>query len=235
MLTNFGVRTTNIMNEILDSNPRANIYWHEYFVNIPNIEEAGTLESEKIYDLIYFARISKEKGVEDFIKLTGRLCKQYPNLKTVIIGGANESYIKKLKKLAIDNQCSSAIDFQGFLPTQNDVYHILKKSKICVLPTYNDIIPGTIIESMFRKIAVVSYETGGIPDINRDEENILLSKQGDLDSLLSNIQSLLDSSEKRIEMANRAYNYAVKRWSNVKAMHDIVNAYKNIIKDEINK
>ncbi|MEZ5146687.1 MAG: glycosyltransferase [Bacteroidales bacterium] len=91
------------------------------------------------------------------------------------------------------------------------------------------------MESMFRKIAVVSYETGGIPDINRDEENILLSKQGDLDSLLSNIQSLLDSSEKRIEMANRAYNYAVKRWSNVKAMHDIVNAYKNIIKDEINK
>ncbi|MEZ5146686.1 MAG: hypothetical protein R2759_06285 [Bacteroidales bacterium] len=61
MLTNFGVRTTNIMNEILDSNPRANIYWHEYFVNIPNIEEAGTLESEKIYDLIYFAEYQKRK------------------------------------------------------------------------------------------------------------------------------------------------------------------------------
>jgi glycosyltransferase involved in cell wall biosynthesis len=230
-LENFGVRTNAMKEEVLKYNKDANLFWHEYFLNIPD-EIKVVPENQKKYDLIFFARVSKAKGVEDLIKATGILKKQLPKIKVAIVGGAKESYIAKLNKLAKTHNCIDNIDFLGFLPEQEDVFKILIKSKICVLPTYNDIIPGTLIESMFRKISVVSYRTGGIPDINEKDESVLLSEQGDIDSLVKNISLLLTNKNKRLELAEKAYNYATKRWDNEKSLNDIIKIYHQIIDNE---
>ena len=155
-LKNFGVRTEKMKYEILKYNNRAAFFWHEYFLNTPS-EIETVPENEKKYDLIFFASVAKDKGVEDLIIATGILAQELPQIKTAIIGKANIDYLNSLKQLTVKNKCTKNIDFLGFLPKQEDVYQVLMSSKVCVLPTYNDVIPGTIIESMNRGIPVVSY------------------------------------------------------------------------------
>ncbi len=226
--TNFGVRTKEMMNHIKNYNNQAVFYWHEYFLNIPK-EHKYPLIVNKQYDIIFFARVSKAKGVEDLIKVTGLLKKEFPNIKTAIIGSTSKEYLNFLTKLAHQYKCNENIDFLGFQPTQEDVYKILLQSKICVLPTYNDTIPGTIIESMYRRIPVVSYKTGGIPDLNEKEEVVLLSEQGNINGLHNNIKKLLNNPEYSKLLAEKAYKYATARWDNEKAMEDIIKAYRTIL------
>lgn len=229
-LSNFGVRTEHMKNAIRMINPDANFFWHEYFLNEVDSENEGTIEyKERKYDLIFFARICKEKGVEDLILALARLKEDFDDIKLAIVGTASVEYVNKLKQLAAENNCLENIAFLGFQKTQEDVFRILMNSKISVLPTYNDIIPGTIIESMLRKVPVVSYKTGGIPSINIDRENIILVDQGNIGELSIRIKELLKHETMRFELADLAYKYARKRWDNSKALNDIINIYHNIL------
>ncbi len=228
---NFGIRTKAMTEEILTYNINPNFYWHEYFINIPSVN-SNFIHSEKKYDIIFFARIDKTKGIEDLIKVIGMLKKKkFKNINVAVIGSSSKKYLSFLKTLAKENNCLDNISFIGFLPTQEDIYKILDKSKICVLPTYNDTIPGTIIESMFRKVPVVSYKTGGIPDINENDEYLLLNRQGDLEGLMRNIEKLMDNEYYRKKLAEKAYEYAIDRWNNEKAIKDIILIYKKILKN----
>ena len=56
--------------------------------------------------------------------------------------------------------------------------------------------PGTIIESMLLGLPVISYNTGGIPDLNRNGENVILVEQGDKDKLSAEIIKLLKNPGK---------------------------------------
>jgi glycosyltransferase involved in cell wall biosynthesis len=100
------------------------------------------------------------------------------------------------------------------------------------MPTYNDIIPGTIIESMFRKVSVVSYKTGGIPDINKKDINIELIETGNVKELSERILYLLENEEYRKNLAKKAYKYATDRWDNKKSLNDIIEIYHQIIDNE---
>lgn len=224
--SNFGVRTLKMKDEILKYNEHAKFYWHEYFLNIPSNSKISNF---KKYDLIFFAHISKSKGIEDLIIVLSLLKKSNPNIKLAVLGKGTPSYLKYLKELATKNNCLENIHFIGFVPTQKKVFDILESSKISVLPTYNDIIPGTIIESMFRKVPVVTYMTGGIPEINLNDKNVELVIKGDIDELYKRIDYLLNNNEYRNKMAERAYYYAKKRWDNKKSLRNLISIYNLIL------
>lgn len=227
--THFGVRTEAMKVEILKHNPKAKLWWHEYFLNEPDENSLKLDWAEKSTDLIFFARLDKAKGVEDVIKAAEILKKDLPNIAVAIIGSGSKAYEGYLKELAVAHNCAENIRFLGFLPTQNDIYKYLNASKACIIPTYNDIIPGTIIESMLRKVPVVSYKTGGIPDLNNEKELVLLADQGDIATLAANAYKLLTDKALNERLSSEAYTYAKARWSNKKAMDDIMTIYKSII------
>ncbi len=66
--------------EILKYNPRANFYWHEYFINIPESKKDIIISDKKHYDIIYFTRLAKTKGIEDLIIAVGLIRQSLPTL-----------------------------------------------------------------------------------------------------------------------------------------------------------
>jgi glycosyltransferase involved in cell wall biosynthesis len=223
----FGVRNDEMIKVIKEINGSSKFYWHEYFLNASSVTEDD--QAEKNYDLIFFARLTKDKGIEDFIEITKEIKAVKPDVKSVVIGYGKPSYTEMLKDRTIEYGLEENILFKGFLKNQEEVFSILSQSKVCVLPTYNDVIPGTIIESMMRKIPVVTYATGGIPDLNRDGENVLMSDQGDVKSLLNNTLRVLNEEGLVERLTGSAARYAKNRWSNTKAMDDIVDIYTRLI------
>ena len=227
---NFGVRDQAMKNEILKYNPDATFFWHEYFINIPDNINAFIVSKEKTYDIIFFTRVVKSKGIEDLIIATGVIKRSLPNIKLAILGSSDAKYVKFLKHLASENNCLENIEFKGFIPRQDDIYKILSKSRVFVLPSYVGDVPGGMIESMVRKIPVVTYSTGGIPEVNLKNHNVEQVEQGDINGLASKILFLLKTPTYAKELAERGYDYATSRWGNGKALDDIIIAYKSILK-----
>jgi colanic acid/amylovoran biosynthesis glycosyltransferase len=223
----FGIEAIFMEKYIRTFNPSAKMFWfHCPFARTNIIGEVP-----KEYDLVFFAGLSKMKGIEDLIKAVLMARNRKPEISLCIIGKGNETYINYLKQLVEDLNLKNNIVFKGFIPTQEEMHLEVAKARISVLPTYNDTIPGTITESMLLGVPVISYNTGGIPDLNKDEEHVILVEQGNIDKLAHEIIKLLTNTNKQKELAERAMKYASVEFDNANSVNLMVHAYRDVIKD----
>jgi glycosyltransferase involved in cell wall biosynthesis len=224
----FAYRTETMKQVIQELNSKAKFHFHQYPYSIkPFIKPYA----KKEYDVVFFARINPSKGILDLLKAVSLLNKKGKGLRILIIGNGNKKYLDELKRFCNKEGIDKNINWVGFLPTQNDVHKEASKAKISVLPTHYDMIPGTIIESMFLKIPVISYRTGSIPEINAQGYFIMLVEENDIDALAGAINELITNKEQRIEMAERGYFWAKKIFGEYEVKKDILTAYKTIISD----
>lgn len=223
-----GVCNENTANTVLDINPNAEIFYHLFPYTIPSIKRNSTSD----FDIVFFARLSKEKGIEDLLYAIKIIKITYSAVSVKVIGGASSSYMIFLKNLCRELKIEENVEFLGFLPNQENIYKIAIQAQICVLPTHYDNLPGTIVESMFMKLPVIAYEVGGIPEINRTEENIVLVEKLNINELASKILFLLKENEYKNTLAENAYAYAEKHFNNVVLMEKLVDQYTKILNNE---
>jgi len=209
-------------------NPHAKLHFHNYPIKAPTIVKDNIGGAEPI-DCVFFARVSKDKGIEDLLEAISIIKRKRASISLTVIGGANASYMLYLKNICTKLQIENNVDFIGFVPTQEDIYKYAIKAKLCVLPTYHDIIPGTIIESMYLKLPVVAYAVGGIPELNEKAKTIILVEKSKINQLAECIINLLTQPEKRRTLAENASKYAHERFNNNLVVPDILKAYKTLI------
>ena len=209
---------------IYSYNPNHKYFTFFYIVNEDLIFE--TTEQEEKYDCIFYGNITKNKGIEDFIKIIAKLKIKRPTIMAGVVGIGN---ILEFQKLAMNFGCELNIKFFGFLKTQKELFKIVKSSKVLLVPTYFDRHPSTIREAMFLKVPVVAYATGGIPYINEFDENIYIVERGDTQSMYEKVLYLLQNEDKRIALAEKAYRYAQNEFSLVANIERLITAYKQII------
>jgi glycosyltransferase involved in cell wall biosynthesis len=222
------VRTNEMRHIILEINPKAQLHFHNYPATMPVYIKDNSIVST--YDIAYFARICKDKGIEDLLEAVALIKKIKPDISLHVLGGgAEESYLRflenKMKQLEIENN----VKFLGFIETQHELHKQVSFAKICVLPTYADTVPGTIIESMFMKLPVIAYAVGGIPDLNNKGQAIVLVEKNNIQQLSNEIITLLENESKRNSIAAFAYNCALERYNNSAVVNDIVKAYNDIL------
>ncbi len=178
--------------------PDVKLLWHFY----------GSYEVKPIvdivepkYDIVFFARISRDKGVKDLIDAINILKKDRQNIKACIIGGSkNNVFNDYSKKLGLEDN----IEWTGRLDTREDVHRKAIEGRLSVLPTYHDINPGTIIESMFLGIPVISYDIPANVEINENGEAIKLVEYKNVNQLAECIANLLDNPEQRNQLSEAA-------------------------------
>lgn len=189
-------RSKKLAEDLLHINPRMELIWSNFGsqrVPIPDNTEG------KVYDVVFWGRICKDKGADDLLKAISALKAKGQYVKACIIGHAMPSYLELAKELGIEDN----IYWAGFQETQSDVHKLAVKSKITVLPTYHDVLPGTIVESMFLGIPIISYDVDSNPEINEREEVIKLVPKGDINALADSIELLLHDDNLRAVYAER--------------------------------
>ncbi len=222
-VSRIGVRTEEMANIVKELNPECKLFWHNYPINIPTIKS----DPQKKYDIAFFARVTKNKGIEDLIEATRILKERNIDLSVIVIGDGSKSYLEFLKNKIAKYKLESNYDFQGF-KKQEEAYELLGKSHLYVIPTYHDIIPGTLIENMFLKIPSIAYNVGGIPSLNDNMESVILVEKGDIDSLASSIYKLHNDEKLRNQLSENAYNVACSMFDNNKVKADLEKIYSII-------
>lgn len=214
----------NVAKDIKAFNPNINLFWNTY----PKKKMEPIESTNKKYDFVFFARVTKDKGIVDLLKAFAIIKTKKPDITLCVIGGGNT---EPFKSLAIELGVEKNITWAGFLPTQDDVHQIASQAKISVLPTYHDIISGTILESLFLKIPIVAYNVGSIHEVNEKEEIISLVDKLDIETLAKEMKYLLDNPDIRKDRAEKGYQRAYEMFahSDEEIRKSLLNAYQIVI------
>ncbi|MBN1183504.1 MAG: glycosyltransferase family 4 protein [Bacteroidales bacterium] len=222
----FGIRDNNMKAFIKSVNPDAVFFHHEIAPYLPKYD--GNLFN-KIFDVVFFASVVKEKGIEDLIHSIHIVKKGKPDIRVCIIGPSPMGY-DQITKLIKDLELLDNFTIMGAQKSIDEVHKIAVQARISVLPTHADTIPGTIIESMYMRIPCISYAVGGIPSINEFNEVIKILQKGDIQGLAKNILFLLENEQYAMEMSDSAYLYVCNRWNSDEIYNSISIAYRKILK-----
>jgi glycosyltransferase involved in cell wall biosynthesis len=195
------------------------LHWHNY-----PVKSITPIAASKIYDVVFFARIDRDKGIEDLLRAIAIIKKDKPDIKVCVIGGG---YVARLKKHY--PELSGNVTWAGCLQAQADVHQVAASARISVLPTYHDIIPGTIIESLFLKLPVVAYDVGSIHEVNDHDEVITLVKKGDVEGLAKAMLNLLDDEARQKEIAEKGCTRAGEMFDNRTVFGDLCRAYREVV------
>lgn len=151
-------------------------------------------EHKKVYDLCFFSRIEKNKGINDFIYICKKLNEKNKGLKTVIVGTGSK--IDFVKKYVNENNLEGNILITGFL-LGNEKYSYIKKSKVVVYPTYAREAWGTIVpETLCCGTYLISYDNPITKNVFGHLSSISFVKTGDKDELKTTVERFLADYEK---------------------------------------
>lgn len=85
----------------------------------------------------------------------------------------------------------------GFLSKDEAIVEAYNATDVFVLPTLEDNLPNTMLESLACATPVVAFDTGGVPDVVLHDENGLVVPRKDTQALAEAIVSLVTDDTKR--------------------------------------
>ncbi len=131
--------------------------------------------------LLYFGRLSPEKGVETLI---AAVAKSGDKLK---IAGAGESS-DSLKMLAVKS--GAPVEFLDFME-KDSLWPLISGARAIVLPSiWGENMPLSLLEAMNAGKIVIASAVGGLPEIIHDGVSGLLFRPGDVVDLVRQIRRL---------------------------------------------
>lgn len=141
------------------------------------IGTVGRLDRIKNFDLLLHA----------FAKLAADGARFHDTLRMVIVGDGPE--LQRLRNLASELGVQDIVLMPG---KRTDIANLLRAMHLFVLPSRNEGISNTILESMSTGLPVIASDVGGNPELISDGENGALVPANDVDALAAAIERYLD-------------------------------------------
>jgi len=98
-----------------------------------------------------------------------------------------------------------------------------------VIPSRQDNLPNTVLESMACGTSVVGFDTGGIPDMVRPGETGWLAEVGNVRTLREAIEQALRDEREREQMGTRAQEVVEEKYTLERQAQQYTNLYEDIL------
>ena len=196
------------------------------FIDVKKYDKAGNQEckraalaepNERI--LTHISNFRPVKRVEDVVKIFYKVQKEIPSKLLMIGEGPDRSKVERLaKKLGI----SESVFFLG---NSTEITKILCYTDVFLLPSQTESFGLAALEAMAAKTAIISTNTGGLPEVNIHGETGFLSDLGDIEDMAKNTISILKEDAILNKFKNNAKEHT-KRFS----LENILPVYEDIYK-----
>lgn len=146
---------------------------------------------DDFFQLLFLGRLEPRKGVMHAVQAYKILKLRYPQMKLKIAGDGDgrsevEQYIK--------DHSLTGIELLGFVD-EKEKYRLLKESEIYLAPAlYGESFGIVLLEAMATGIPIVGYANEGYKNVITAEMNEGFAEPGDLNKLVSCIETLIPSS-----------------------------------------
>ncbi len=211
-------------NQLFNINKNIEVVYN--FIDVEKYDKAENQEckrgalaepNEKI--LTHISNFRPVKRVEDVIKIFYEVQKEIPSKLLMIGEGPDRAKAEILtKKLGIT-------DIVFFLGNSTETAKILCYTDVFLLPSQTESFGLAALEAMAAKTAVISTNTGGLPEVNIHGETGFLSELGDVVDMAKNTISIL-KEDTVLEQFKKNAKEHTKRFS----LQNILPVYEDIYK-----
>lgn len=141
--------------------PKNNITVIYNGITVPKLRSIPS--KERLKTLIFLGAISKDKGIEDAIRVFYLINKTQGDWQFWVVGKANTKYLEKLKKLTKKLSLHKKVKFFGFV-SDRQKYELLAKAHILINPSIREGWGLVVIEAARVGTPTVGYKVPGLMD-----------------------------------------------------------------------
>ena len=175
------------------------------------------LESNKEIIITHVSNFRPVKNIKNVILIFINIQKKIPSKLLMIGEGPEKEMAEKLcKELSLDNKVQ-------FLGNTNQVEKNLCHSDLFLLPSNTESFGLAALEAMASKVAVISSNAGGLPEVNIHGNTGYLTDSNDIEAMSNYSISILSNVNKLEEFKNRAFKKA-----ETYDINNVVPMYENI-------
>jgi N-acetyl-alpha-D-glucosaminyl L-malate synthase BshA len=179
-------------------------------------------DDEKI--ITHISNFRKVKRIDDVINSYNLINKKI-NSKLILLGDGPERI--KAEKLCDELNLNEKVLFLG---ASNETAKILYLSDVFILASTTESFGLVALEAMASSVPVISTNSGGLPEVNKDGFSGYLSNVGDINTMAKNAIKILEDSSRLQNFKKNA-----KLQANKFDVHNIVPNYEDIYKRTLEK
>jgi len=208
-----------LMNKVQEMGLKGNFMYVPNFVNIKNMQSS---EEGKKNKLVYWVRLSREKGINTLINAMKGVSAK---LEVIGDGPLRKEAVKKISQHKISN-----VRLLGYL-SENGLFNKVKESCAAIIPSeWYENNPISVLEAFALGMPVIGSRIGGIPELIKDKETGLLFEPGNAEDLRSKIKYLLASPDKAAQMGKNARALVEKEYNPERHYEKLIEIYHKVIK-----
>ncbi|MBQ7421583.1 MAG: glycosyltransferase family 4 protein [Prevotella sp.] len=166
------------------------------------------LPTDKRLILFVSQRVTDErKGMDYFVAAIAKMVEEHPEMKAntavLVLGGHSEEVVERL---------ALPVFPLGYVGDQQKIVSVYNAADVFVLPSLEDNLPNTIMESMACGVPCVGFKVGGIPEMIDHQKNGYVANYKSSDDLSRGIRWILDEAD-TATLSRSAVGKVVKEYS----------------------
>lgn len=170
--------------------------------------------------LIYLGAISKDKGIEDALKVFSLL--KNKDFQFWVVGKSDPRYLKFLKE-----KCDSRVKFWGFV-SETKKFELLARAHLLINPSIREGWGLVVIEAARMGTPTVAYNVAGLKDSVIDGKTGMLCDKIIVSNLADETLKLLED-EKRLKIMNKQATAWSKNFRWEKSVQKSLKLINNLI------
>lgn len=192
-------------------------------IHLPNfMEDNGATLPHKttVNTVVYFGRLSSEKGIKTLIKAVRGL-----DIELRILGtGPYEDALKQYVK----TEHIRNVFFLGY-KTGNELTVEIRNALVVVVPSeWYENNPRTVLEAFSLGTSVIGANIGGIPELVLNNETGLVFEPGDIDDLKEKLIYCINNREKLFQMGKTAQGFVRGNFSSAQYYDKLMDIYRGV-------
>lgn len=159
------------------------------------------IPKEKIPTLLFIARLTKAKGVEDAIE-TLRLVRKKADVQLWIAGSGSDGYVEEVKEKIKAYGLADSVGWWGYVDEQLK-FKLMQQAHLLIVPSVKEGWGLTVPEAGWFGTPAVGYDVGGLRDVIQHGKTGLLTKPNARD-LSNQIVRLLGNQKQYARFCRQA-------------------------------
>lgn len=179
----------------------------------------------KTHSILYAGTVNHRKGYADMVKAFAKIAKNHPDWQIVFAGNGE---IEQGKALAGSLGISNQTKWLGWVRGENKD-KAFREATIFCLPSYAEGFPMSVLDAWSYGLPVITTPVGGIPDVAKDGENMLLFEPGDVDALAGCMDRMITDKELRDRISRASLEFARDTFNVESIGKEVGLLYENIL------
>lgn len=155
-------------------------------------------------NILFLGRLGHRKGTYDLLECIKQIDKKIPvEVKFYLCGDGEITEVnQRIKELGIGHR----IAYVGWINSIQKK-EIFASTMINVLPSYNEGLPMTILETMAYGIPNISTRIASIPEVIHNEKTGYIIEPGDIKNLSTYLIRMINNNTLREQISNNSYEF----------------------------